>query len=217
MIEIELLGTNFILPAFAVGYEVESISKNARSLPKDGPIMGLFQQAGGYGMQYTLVIGGLLRLDANQDRGIKPLGNLISGFRAMAEDPDFKTLADYPALGKCVGTHGNEYSSSDLELLESFVTSYVAIPRMVGGIEAFIRFEECNPLQYFKNWSVFSCIRKPGISEEKMIFEEGLQSELECKDSYVFDESMIERIREVGSKIDRISELRLFFMWENSD
>jgi hypothetical protein len=86
MIHIEPLGSDVILPAFMIGYELpmpESNPDHLFDLPRW--IVTVDQQAGGMSMSYPSVVGAVLRVGANQDKGKKDLGHLIKGLKVMAE------------------------------------------------------------------------------------------------------------------------------------
>ncbi|WP_257459537.1 hypothetical protein [Archangium lipolyticum] len=55
-------------------------------------LLRLDQQAGGYCMSYPSVLGAVLRLDANLERGRNDPARAVRGFQAMAEAPDMKLL-----------------------------------------------------------------------------------------------------------------------------
>ena len=148
MIHIEPLGTNVILPAFVIGYELPLPSKNPDSLT-DLPrwIVTLDQQAGGLSMSYPSVVGVVLRIEANLERGKKNLAHLVRGLKCMAEDPQVGILKrDYSVLSRLVATWGTEYTQADLRGLENLLSANMWMPPLRNGIEAFIRCAECDPL-----------------------------------------------------------------------
>ena len=217
MITIEPLGTGGqILPAFIIGYDVTGNPDDQlrAAVPEsEGPIVHIYQQAGGYGMSYPGIVGAVLRLEANRERGRRPLDPLIRGFRAMAEDPDMKVLEEYPLLRRMVYTRGGPYSRADLHALGQLLGRYVRVPSILSGIEAFIRFEPCDVLAYFAGWRALSC---RAVTSE-LSFEEVNLNELAREDSTVFASDLIDRIRDVGKRLGRDQPPGLFLLWENSD
>src|SRR5579859_2864543 len=159
MIHLEPLGTDVILPAFVIGYELPIPESNPDHLP-DLPrwLVTVDQQAGGMCMSYPSVVGAVLRLEANRDRAKKDLGRLIRGLKYMAEDPNVGLLKrDYPVLSRLVATWGGEYPKNDLRDLQNVLSAHVWMPPLASGIEAFIRSEACDPLAYFNGWKMLGC------------------------------------------------------------
>jgi hypothetical protein len=109
-------------------------------------------------MSCPSVLAAVLRLEANADKGRKDLAHLLRGFRCMAEDPDPDTLRrDYPVLARLVLTHGTEYTRRELRDLENVLSAHVLVPPLRSGIEAFVRQEPCDPLDYFRGWKMLRC------------------------------------------------------------
>jgi hypothetical protein len=231
MLHIEPLGTNVILPAFVVGYElgVDAASEDAilDAHPCDaGSLVVLEQQAGGYCMSYPRVAGVVLRLDANRDHAHGPLAVAIRGFKAMAEDPHVSLLdAEYPALRQLVYTLGDPYAADDLHRLEAFLRRFLHVPNLRDGIEAFVRFESCDVMQYVSDWRVMSYQLRPdhgpslyaNMPPNRYAVEEGNISDLLLADDERFDDAMLQRLNSFGKQLRRTDPPSLFFLWENSD
>src|SRR5437763_312512 len=102
MIHLEPLGTDVVLPAFVVGYELPLPRLNPdqlTGLPRW--VVTLDQQAGGMCMSYPSVVGVVLRLEANRQQAKKDSEHLIKGLKYMAEDPKVGPLKrDYPVLSR---------------------------------------------------------------------------------------------------------------------
>lgn len=235
MLRVEPLGTEFFLPAFVVGYELENCDDHAEAherldrMPLDaGPVLVLDQQAGGYCMRYPSVVGAVLRLEANDGNGRARFGDMVRAFRLMAEDPDLEALdRDFPSLRELVYTVGDPYTRVQLHRLQSFVRRFIEVPAMESGIEAFVRLEPCDTLYYFGGWQALSCrLVEPGQrlgSTYGQPFptvyhvEEGNVSDLVCDDAAVLDEALLATVSRVGEKIGRTTPPRVFLLWENSD
>jgi hypothetical protein len=226
MIHIEPLHTGVILPAIVLGYE---LSEPPGSLGEMPPwVVTVDQQAGGHGMSYPSVVGAVLRLDANCEQGKRDITRLHRGLRCMAEDPDLATLRrDYPVLSRLVGTRGNEYAPRDLLDLGNVLGSYFWLPPLQGGIEAFVRFAPCDPLDYFRGWKVLRCVLRPNGSRRGSIYalpeadgypvDESNLSDLEVADDIVYDGERQQELVQLGEVLGRPGLPDVFFLWENSD
>lgn len=63
----------------------------------------------------TGVVGAILRLEGNLDKGTQPLDHLLSGLKYMAEEPNERVLrCDYPVLSELVyaGASGSHYNQT---------------------------------------------------------------------------------------------------------
>jgi hypothetical protein len=229
MIHIEPLHTGIILPAFVIGYELSPSAEPAMPLRELPPwVVTLDQQAGGLCMGYPSVVGAVLRLEANREQGKKDIARLVRGLRCMAEDPDLATLRrDYPVLSRLVLTHGNEYPKSDLLDLGNILGSHFWLPPLRGGIEAFVRFAPCDPLDYFRGWKVLRCGLRRDVPRHGSIYafpesdgyyvDESNLSDLELADDLVYDEDRQRELMNLGEGLARPCLPNLFFLWENSD
>lgn len=229
MIHIEPLHTGTILPAFVIGYELPQ-SAGPLMPPRELPpwIVTVDQQAGGLCMTYPSVVGAVLRLEANLDRGKMDLGRLIRGLRCMAEDPDMDTLRrEYPVLGRLVLTHGNEYSKGELRDLGNILASHLWVPPLQGGIEAFLSFAPCDPLDCFCGWRVLRCaFRTEGPlwgsiyafpDSDTFHVDESNLSDLDLADDVVYDGDRQRELMKLGEELARPESPDVFFLWENSD
>jgi hypothetical protein len=229
MIHIEPLHTGVILPAFVIGYELSESARPTRPLQELPPwVVTLDQQAGGYGISYPSVVGAVMRLDANGERGKKDIARLIRGIRCMAEDPDMATLRrDYPVLSRLVGTHGSEYAKNELRDLDNILNAYFWLPPLAGGIEAFLRFADCDPLDHFQDWKMLRCrVRRDGLrrgsvytlpGSDSYHVDESNLSDLEMADDVVYDAKRQRELMKLGEELAKPGLPGVFFLWENSD
>jgi hypothetical protein len=80
LIHIEPLGCGSILPAFVVGYPLAD-DEELDALDVPPAIVVIEQQAGGVAMSYPVVMGAVLRLEANRHRGLRDLEPLLRAAR----------------------------------------------------------------------------------------------------------------------------------------
>jgi hypothetical protein len=227
MIHIEPLGTGVILPAFVVGYE---LPHGEPALPDGGPswVVVVDQQAGGLAMSYPSVVGAVLRLEANTDMARKDIARLIHGFRLMAQDPNLATLRrEYPVLAGLVLTHGTEYTRQELRDLGNVLSAPFRVPPLRSGIEAFVRHDPCNPLDYFRGWRVLRCgLRRdrplrgsiylfPGSSHYHV--DDSNLADLDLADDVAYDEACQRELMVLGAAQARPGLPDVFLLWENSD
>jgi hypothetical protein len=229
MIHIEPLGTDIILPAFMVGFELPLPDSSPDHLANLPPwIVTIDQQAGGMSMTYPSVVGCVLRLEANRDKGIKDLGHLIKGLKYMAEDPKIDLLKrDYTVLARLVASSGGSYSKAQLRDLQNVLSGCMWIPAIDSGIEAFIRCAECDPLSHFANWNMLEArLREEGsrsgsiyaLNQEQAYYVEcGNLSDLELTDAAPFDAEAMGVLVEHGRRCGATTGPRVFFLWENCD
>jgi hypothetical protein len=231
MIHVWPLGTEVLLPAFVVGYELplpEGDPEQLQGLPDW--VVTIHQQAGGLAMSYPSVVGAVLRLDANRDRGKKDLAHLIRGLRCMAEGSDLGMLRrDYPLLRRLVQTSGRDYTKDQLRDLGNLLTANLWMPPLRGGLEAFLRLAPCNPLDYFRDWKLLRCAprrvtdtltgeeRIGSHSQEAPHFDDGNLSELDLADASVYDEGCQGQLTALGAVLGANRLPDAFFLWENSD
>ena len=232
MLRIEPLGTQIILPAFVVGYEITGES-DARTGDLDDSIpwmLTLDQQAGGYCMSYPSVLGCVLRFADNVERCRSNAADIIRGFQAMAEDPDLKLLrSDYPQLASLVYTQGNDYEADQLQRLQRYVEGYFHIPPLESGIEAFVRMAHCDPLSYFTGWRILTASPKTEPRElyrgqTDVYIDESNLGSIQWTADETFSDETVMLLRDSGRQLridrhDRRAEdhLRVFLLWENSD
>ncbi|MFY0565697.1 hypothetical protein ACN28E_17890 [Archangium lansingense] len=225
MFFISPLGTGVILPAFVVGFELEGSALQAVAHLDDTPpwLLHLDQQAGGYCMSYPSVLGAVLRLKANLERGQNDPTRAVRAFKAMAEDPDMKLLErEFPALARLVYTRGDSYSKTELRSLGTFVRHYFDAPAFDSGIEAFVRCAETDPLDWFRGWRAFSCTVRPERAAELVDVQAVDESSLNSHnflldDTEHFEEPMLNALTAMGPRLGIRTPPRVFFLWENSD
>lgn len=227
MIHIEPLGTDVILPAFVVGYELPLPRKNPdhlTGLPRW--VVTLDQQAGGLSMSYPSVVGAVLRLEANLERGKKNLAHLVRGLKCMAQDPQVSVLKrDYPILSTLVATWGTDYTKDQLRDLENVLSASIWMPVIQNGIEAFVRCVDCDPLDYFRGWKMLGCTLRESrrgsvysLDESHCYnIDDSNLSDLELTDGDEFGQEAVNVLRQIGHQCDIPADPSVFFLWENSD
>lgn len=228
MISLEPLGTDVLLPAILVGYELPDTVPDAQLdavLPANGAVVHVCQQAGGHGMSYPTAFGALLRLAANNGRDGRPLDVLVRGLKAMAEDPDMQTLRQYPALLPLVATHGHPYTRDELASLGDYLGRFIDVPPLVSGIEAWVRFAPCDVLAVFRGWHVLTC-RVPvpdGLGPPIYTNLPGHRVDssnvqlLRRDDIHHFRASVLREITEAARRLGLSGRPTAFLVWENSD
>lgn len=229
MIHLEPLGTDVILPAVVIGYELPLPAGNPDHLLSPPRwIVTVDQQAGGMCMCYPEVVGVVLRLEANRERGKKPLDHLIHGLKLMAEDPKVGVLKrDYPVLGRLIATWGGEYSDNDLRDLNNVLSASLRMSVLESGVEAFLRCAPCDPLDFFTGWKMLGCeIRQTGtrrgsiyaMEEEHCYYvDDSSLSDLLLTDEDEFGREACDVLSDIGKACGRDSGPDVFFLWENSD
>lgn len=226
MIAIEPHGTSDLLPAIVVGFEVpEVVESSDLETLKDTPewTVMLSHQAGGLCMRYPEVVGGVLRLDDNKRHGIGDIDQLIKGFRAIGEDPNrgrFRSF--YADLFRFCKTWGEDYSESQLCDLDRTFSEYLRLPPIESGIEAFLRFDQCDPFDFFRGWSL-TRINAPERPRRVLYkgqlcphFDDSNFGELRLEPGVEFQPDVIAELERLGRQIGQ-SQVRAFLLWENSD
>ena len=232
MLRIEPHGTNVILPAFVVGFEVFGESDFRIDDLDDSPdwLITLDHQAGGYCMTYPTVVGAVLRFADNSHHCRSDVACVTRGFQAMAEDPELAVLrTEFPALASIVCTQGDPYDAESLVRLHRFVDRYFHIPAIESGIEALVRMEHCDPLRYFADWRMLTVTLKSeadqpfGDRKRNYIDDSNIDSMRLTTDD-IFSDGPLQLIRELGTHLrvgrnDHTSHdhLGVFLLWENSD
>lgn len=119
-------------------------------------VVTLTQQAGGYAiLGYPQLTGLLLRCTPNLGRLGPRVGELLGGFEAMGEDPDWGVLSRrFGALRELVGTW-DPYAAAQLSALSQWIGACAGWPPAVSGMEACVRLAEVD-LRRFEGWRVTS-------------------------------------------------------------
>lgn len=232
IIEIEPLGTEILLPAIVIGYEIDFCFEDLPlgDLPDHPPwILSIFHQAGGYCMCNPGYVGLVLRLTANIDKSPANLPFLIQGFQAMAEDPRIGVLKrKYPVLHSMVATWGQNYSPQELTRFSAFLADYLNLPAIERGIEALIQFVSCDPLEYFSGWKILSVTIDKRSAPASLYQFESPQTTVYHLDSIPpqgliladdtqVSEGTMSQLIEFGKKLGIETPPRVFLLWENSD
>lgn len=230
MIYIEPAGAPSILPAIVVGYELKGQTTSPINMIPDLPdwLVTLNQQAGGRAMQYPVVVGVVLHLASNIDKGTAQMTSLIAGFGAMAEDPDIALLRDrYPVLHNLCLTFGEFYNSAQLVALHDLLTQSLTVPRLESGLEAFVRFVDCDPLAFFSGFRALSFelaaqyyINHPGCLPSSYARHADV-GELEVTSDVVFGAAIVDQLKAFAQRCLTLEAAavspRCFLLWENSD
>jgi hypothetical protein len=228
-IRIEPLGCDRILPAFVIGYELDATTPRNLAIASFAPawFVALDQQAGGLAMSYPSVVGAVLRLDANRHYSQNDMAPLIAGLKAMAEDPDIASLRrSFPVLHQLVATHGEPYTPTELNTLETFLAEYIVLPHIENGIEAFIRFTICPPLDYFHGWHLMQCTPNSQMATHKPLYsdlqhmhvvDESNIATIDIDETMTFDTHILAQLQSLGQQLGYTARPRIFLLWENSD
>jgi hypothetical protein len=227
LVEVEPLGTDVLLPAFVVGYEVTELAAEiVRVLPEQVPdwLWLVHQQAGGLCMSYPSVLGAILRIESNREFG-NEVAFMARGLAAMAEDPDMELLGrDYPVLASLVKTWGEEYPRASVERLGSFLARHIRLPRIASAIEAFVRFEPCNPLDYVECWRMVQ--HELPVRPESWVItdrngvtniDESNFRELMLREDELLCAVHLDVLRRLAAAAGHEGPPSLFLLWENSD
>ena len=145
----------------------------------------------------------------------------------MAEEPDTDKLEhDFPVLRQLVHTVGQPYTAEQLASLQAYVQQFMQVPRISKGIEAFIEFEPCQPLDFFINWHVMRCeVKSPEETKIRPYNVEGSYywvdafnfDALRILDDIAFSSDVYQQLQNVGRRLGISDSPRTFFLWENSD
>ncbi|HEX2621126.1 MAG TPA: hypothetical protein VHL11_13285 [Phototrophicaceae bacterium] len=222
---IEPLGIEEIMPAFVIGYEFDDDQLLRINEKENLPnwFISLRQQAGGYSMRYPSVSGAVLRLASNLDRMGTQGYELVAGLQLMAEDPNIPELeAKFPILRKLV--YIGDYNADHLQQLQTFLAQYLTLPPIETGIEAYIQFALCDPLDYFGGWHVMQYKYNDPVSGSIYLdsrnfywVEEGNLSDLILTDDIDYASELNNWLTKIALSEGIDSPPRIFLLWENSD
>jgi hypothetical protein len=230
LISIEPLGTDVFLPAIVLGWELDhEASERLAQLGTAPPwFLHVMQQAGGLCMSYPECAGMLLRFEANRDHFLHDPDTLIRGLKLMAEDPNLGVLKrDYPILHELVYTNGRPYEDSPLRQLDAFLSGFLRLPPIDGGIEAFLRFVHANVLNYFRGWRGLQCNLRPEDERcgsayplnKGLVYyiEQPNWDDIVRSDDIEVSETTLAALTDFGKSVDLNTPIRAFLLWENSD
>jgi hypothetical protein len=225
LVDIAPLGTGVLLPAIVVGYEVtQSAVEIVDVVPDEVEVPSwiwfVSQQAGGYCMEYPSVLGAILRIESSQDFG-EEVAFMVRGLQAMAEDPDEDLLQrDYPALASLVNTWGEAYPRASIEKLANFLARYIRLPPIASGIEAFIRFQPCNPLDYLECWKMLQ-YELPGQDVANTTgvtnIDDSNVRELVLREDELLSAAHLDALRRLAAAAGLEGPPSMYLLWENSD
>jgi hypothetical protein len=179
-------------------------------------------------MSYPSVVGAMLRLEANLERGKENLAHLVRRLKCMAEDPKRGILKrDYPVLSRLVATWGTEYSPEQLRDLGDFLSANIRMPPLQKGIEAFIRCADCDPLGYFDGWKMLGCaVRRDGSSRGSIYsldeshcyyVDDSNLPDLILTDEDDFGSEAMGVLEKIASACGTNDRPGIFVLWENAD
>lgn len=226
IVAIDPLGTEVVLPAVVIGFEVTDHAGIESELRGDAPdwLFLIDQQAGGYQMTNRTFLGLVLRLEANFQPADVRGRSKIAGLRAMAEAPDFQRIErEYPALVGIVGTSGEHYSARALSQLYDYLWGPFGIPTFKSGIEACVRFDCEDAVDSFRGWRLMHCaLPKSGVSklynsEDCTFLALGNISEVSLTDSDNLSEDHIALMKELIPESFSSNAPCAFLLWENCD
>lgn len=222
-----------ILPAIVVGYEVSesNLARINMAQDVDNWLVTLTQQAGGLCMQYSSVTGAVLPLGINAQHGNcnqSQIETLLTGFEAMAESPDIEVLSQkYPVLKDLCLTTGEPYNSAQLLALDQYLASYLSLPHIDSGIEAFVRFVDTDPTAFFSEFKMLSFelgaqyyINRPGCLPANYARHADV-GELELSHDVKFSAAIVDKLKSFAQDVlgltPEVSAPRCFLLWQNSD
>lgn len=210
------LGAGPLMPAILVGFVNPTFSSKRWGQVRDELppwLVDVDQQAGGVAMSYPGGLGVLLRLEANADRASSDPAHLIRGIRCMAEDPEWRVLrAEYPELETLCATRGEPYTQKELARLDRVLRGCFRLPAAVGGLEAFVEFEQVDLLSYFDGWRRVEI--RPGITE---LEGEDRHYGERWRDGGPFDADLLAALRRIGQELELHRPVRAVLLWENAD
>ncbi len=188
-----------LLPAFFFGFKLGADSTIATN---DAPpwLLLLEHTVGGVAMTYPTLLGVVLRLGANLERGVGQPADVMRAFVSQ----DYALLRrDFPALAPLLlGTDGS-YRQAALHTLGSFLQRHFHLPDLVEGQEALVQFEVTDPLAWFRGWRVFS--------------RHEVESRVVSHDEERFEAPLLDALIAFARQHQVPGRPRLFFLWENSD
>lgn len=197
------------------------VVEQAQGIP--GWLTLLSPQVGGYGMSYPQLLGAVLRLDTQCEKGMPALRPLIRALRAMGEDLDRAALrGEFPTLLPLMLTSGNPYTPKELQTLHEFMKPYLELPPFDQGIEALLRVLPTDPVALVGDWSVLSCEVRPGRTHRytskppPYIVDDSNIGDLILTENLHY-RSVHETLMEVGRWLHKPPPPRLWLLWENSD
>lgn len=217
---IEPLGTGDLMPALLVGFGPRAPGSDnaawrgiagADGLPSW--LVCVLQQAGGMSMSYPTALGVLLRLAASPGHALQNPKHLIDGFHCMAQDPQIHVLRrKHPHLHPLCQTSGERYDATQLQHLHTAVKPYFRLPYPKSGIEAFVEYEACNPLDYLAGWRVVE------VADDVDVIDRAQATHGELwRDGRRLDHAVLRKLREIGKLVVPGHPLQLFLLWENCD
>jgi hypothetical protein len=120
-----------------------------------------------------------------------------------------------------------DYLAELAKVLEKAEPIKETVPGVRSGIEAFVRHEPCDPLDYFRGWKVLRCaVRRDGLpGGSNPAFPEGSAyrvdgynlAELDLADDVAYDEACQRELMSLGAALGKPGPPDVFFLWENSD
>jgi hypothetical protein len=230
LISLEPLGTNVFLPGVLLGWELDSELRQRIEQFRDAPpwFFHVVQQAGGLCMSYPECAGMLLRFEGNKKGSLHNADRLIRGFRFMAEDPNLGVLErEYPILRDLVCTRGDAYPLDTLRTLDEFLADFIRLPALESGIEAFLRFRQCNVLEYFADWKALESHLRPESERvgsaysrnETIVYyvEEANRNDVTRVEELAINEASLANLAACGYNLGLSNPVRAYLLWENSD
>ena len=212
---------SWISPAVVVGIDPGSAvgwPKIAQISPFE--LLNIDQQAGGYYMSYPSAFGYVLRLADNRHKAKRDITDMLLSTEVVGEsggpgpsgfepDPDFERLTE---------THGEAYTSDELDHLDNWLSYYFSMPRPVRGIEAFVELDASELHKYFLGWNYLECFPKQKISPPggHRISDQSVQNYILQSQGPLTAEHLDRFSKQL--RIHKVEQaLRAFLIWENSD
>jgi hypothetical protein len=217
---IEPLGTGDLMPALLVGFGPLVPAPDSTAWRNVAGAAGLpswlvhvDQQAGGMSMFYPSALGCLLRFSANSEHALQDPKRLIAGFHCMAEDPQVHVLRrEHPDLYPLCRTWGEAYGSAQLLHLRAAVEPYFRLPYPKSGHEAFVEYEDNNPLDYLRGWRIVEINDDVDVVEGEQRTYGAL-----WRDGRRLDDAVLRDLGDIAKLVVPGRALQLFLLWENCD
>ncbi len=159
---LHVMATKPLLPAIVIGYRSWMLSSPNQladaeykywSIEKEFPrwLIQLEHQAGGTACSQQPTFGCALSLESNRDMARKDPADLIR-FLRLERIEAMQDASDH--VFTMESEHG--YERATLDYLQNFLGDYFRLPSIASGEQAFLAFNNVNPLSYFQNWKVTS-------------------------------------------------------------
>jgi hypothetical protein len=235
---IHVQSSALILPAIVIGYrswlhrspeQLADAEYKYWSIDKSFPpwLFQMEHQAAGSSCIQTPVFGCFLSLETNRTMASKHPSELIS--LLQLEQP--VNMQD--AAKRLFSREAEQgYERLTLDFLQDLLGEYFRLPQITSGWEAFLAFENTNPLKYFSGWTMSSLRLKENAKTSANWGESAYGrtmpnsnifadfDDLDLSADWEFNETILSELwtfRDYFSGPDARAEPEIFLLWENSD